>query len=71
MHVCANAQVRTYLGVQDGGLLQVNLDTSDVGTKQSQGHQGSRANGKALTDGGGRVTSSICTHAHTPAYLLH
>eukprot|EP00983_Pelagomonas_calceolata_P080410 1155134-Pelagomonas_calceolata.AAC.5 len=57
------AITRPHLGVQDGSLLQVDLDTGDVGTEQGQGDQGSRANGKALADGSGGVASSICACA--------
>lgn len=48
-----------HLGVQDGRVDQIDLGAGDISTEQSQGYEGRRADGKALANGSGGVSSGI------------
>mmetsp|Transcript_1004 Transcript_1004/g.2179 ORF Transcript_1004/g.2179 Transcript_1004/m.2179 type:complete len:416 (-) Transcript_1004:987-2234(-) len=52
-------QASKHLGVQDGGVDQINLGASDVCTEQGQRHQSGGTNGETLADGSGGVAGSV------------
>lgn len=60
-----------YLGVQDAGVHHVNAAAGDEGAEQGQGHECSRANGKALANGSSGVAGSIWSHKKDRRHTTH
>mmetsp|Transcript_25204 Transcript_25204/g.65429 ORF Transcript_25204/g.65429 Transcript_25204/m.65429 type:complete len:379 (+) Transcript_25204:434-1570(+) len=55
----ADQQAEEDVSIQDGGILESDTSTGDIGAKQGKRHQSGGTDGKALPDGGGGVAGAV------------